>query len=33
MMYSPDGRYKFRQDDRFIAAELSYASDSCRAPA
>jgi serpin B len=27
MMYSPDGRYRFRQNDRFIAAELSYASD------
>lgn len=27
MMYSPDGRYKFRQDHRFIAAELPYAND------
>jgi serpin B len=27
MMYSPDGRYRFRQNDRFIATELSYASD------
>lgn len=27
IMYSPDGRYRFRQNDRFIAAELSYASD------
>jgi serine protease inhibitor len=27
MMYSPDGRYRFRQDEKFIAAELPYASD------
>lgn len=27
MMYSPDDRYRFRQDDRFIAAELPYAND------
>jgi hypothetical protein len=30
MMYSPDGRYRFRQDEKFIAAELSYASDDFR---
>jgi serine protease inhibitor len=30
IMYSPDGRYRFRQDERFIAAELSYASDDFR---
>lgn len=27
MMYSPDDRYRFRQNDRFIAAELPYAND------
>jgi serpin B len=27
MMYSPDGRYRFRQDHRFIATELPYAND------
>jgi serine protease inhibitor len=27
LMYSPDGRFRFRQDERFIAAELAYASD------
>jgi serine protease inhibitor len=27
MMYSPDGRFRFRQNERFIAAELAYASD------
>jgi serpin B len=27
MMYAPDGRYRFRQNNRFIAVELSYASD------
>jgi serine protease inhibitor len=27
MMYSPEGHFRFRQDDRFIAVELAYASD------
>ena len=27
MMYSPDGRYRFRQNAQFVAAELSYVSD------
>jgi serpin B len=27
MMYSPDGRYKFRQDHRFIAVEMPYVND------
>lgn len=27
IMYSPDGRYRFRQNEEFIAAELPYASD------
>jgi serine protease inhibitor len=27
LMYSPDGRFRFRQDERFIAAELAYASN------
>lgn len=27
MMYGPDGRYRFRQDGKFVAVELSYASD------
>ena len=27
MMYSPDGRYRFRRDGRFIAVELSYTND------
>lgn len=27
MMYSPDGRFLFRQNPRFIAADLPYASD------
>jgi serpin B len=27
IMYASDGRFRFRQNDRFIAAELAYASD------
>lgn len=27
MMYSPDGRYRFREDGKFIAAELPYKND------